>query len=354
MVASVVFALLAAALPQSVNDLARADLAKKLDVRVSEVKVVSSEATTWPDAALGLPRLGEVVAMVQTPGRKIVLEVKKVPFLYTSSAKAVRFGGPLGLQGVSLLLLMPVPNEPNLNSDLMQISLFGTNPRRLLQAVSRFAPQPGGGIMAVRRTSRSGHSLIYLGRGDSLARMIRSAFDFGAFAADLSGKKWAVCERASLGNEWTVIVDAKPVPLPDGSRPTKLAWQGDRLFAFVEKGLYVMGPEKPVWEKSSYPFVDDAESLMLNKSESLDVKMTPNGDARVLRVWFTGDEQEVAQIKGLKVSSVRLVLGHWAFIQGERKGSPATYAVELSSGVVVPCFAGHYESMKLFPPAIAG
>lgn len=353
MVASVVFALLAA-LPQSVNDLARADLAKRLDVRVSEVQVVSSEATTWPDAALGLPRLGEVVAMVQTPGRKIVLEVKKVPFLYTSSAKAVRFGGPVALQGTSLLLLMPVPNEPNLNSDLMQISLFGTNPRRLLPVVSRFAPQPGGGIMAVRRTSRSGHALVYLDRGAVKERLLRQAFDFGAFAANLSGEKWAVCERASLGNEWTVIVDAKPVPLPDGSRPTKLVWRGDRLFAFVEKGLYVMRPEKPVWEKSGFIFTEDEYSLLLNKSESLDVKMTPNGDARVLRVWFTGDEKEVARIKGLTVSSVRLVLGSWAFIQGERKGAPATYVVELSSGIVVPCFAGPYESMKLFPPAIGG
>lgn len=321
-------------------------MAKRLHLKVGEIRLVSSTPKVWPNAALGLPRLGEMAAMVRTPGQLIVLEAKRVAFLYTAGGKAVRFGGPVQLGGYSMLVTVAVPNEPNLNSDVYQVTMAGTNPRLIVPRVSRFAVQPAGEIVGVRRTSRSGHDLVYVAL-DGKEKVLRSAFDFGAYAFDMAGVRWAVCERGRLGGTWVLLVNSEERPLPGGAIPGRLAWQGNDLYAWTRDGQYVLSPGKE-WEKARRAFVDDSESLMLNKSESLDVKNGPSG-ARVLRVWFTGDEKEVALIPGLEMASFRLVGGNWAFVVGKRSGEMAAYLVELSSGIVVPCLSGRYSGVQLCP-----
>lgn len=55
-------------------EIARRDLAAQLRVEVNAIVVVSSEATQWPDACLGVTREGIACAQVITPGFLIVLE----------------------------------------------------------------------------------------------------------------------------------------------------------------------------------------------------------------------------------------------------------------------------------------
>jgi hypothetical protein len=55
-------------------EIASRDLAAQLGVEVDAVVLVSSEATQWPDACLGITREGVVCAQVITPGFRIVLE----------------------------------------------------------------------------------------------------------------------------------------------------------------------------------------------------------------------------------------------------------------------------------------
>ncbi len=56
-----------------VNQLAVQKLAGDLKVDAASIQVVSAEATTWPDACLGVTVAGEMCAQMLTDGYKIVL-----------------------------------------------------------------------------------------------------------------------------------------------------------------------------------------------------------------------------------------------------------------------------------------
>src|SRR5512138_621709 len=51
-----------------------ASLAQTLGVSASEIKVVSSEAVTWPDGCLGVQKLGVMCTQQIVPGFRLVLE----------------------------------------------------------------------------------------------------------------------------------------------------------------------------------------------------------------------------------------------------------------------------------------
>jgi hypothetical protein len=55
-------------------EIATRDLAANLDVEPASIVVVSTEASQWPDACLGVSREGVACAQVITPGFRIVLE----------------------------------------------------------------------------------------------------------------------------------------------------------------------------------------------------------------------------------------------------------------------------------------
>ena len=54
----------------------RADLARRLGIDVSEVKLKTSQPASWPDQGLGCPRPGESYAQVVTEGQSLELEAK--------------------------------------------------------------------------------------------------------------------------------------------------------------------------------------------------------------------------------------------------------------------------------------
>ena len=58
---------------QALVQLAKEDLARRLDLSVSQISVVSAEPVDWPDTSLGCPQPGMMYAEVITPGYRIVL-----------------------------------------------------------------------------------------------------------------------------------------------------------------------------------------------------------------------------------------------------------------------------------------
>jgi len=67
---------------RQVVQLAKEDLARRLDLSPEAIKVVSVEAVEWPDTSLGCPKPGMMYAQVITPGYRVVLEVKGETYEY--------------------------------------------------------------------------------------------------------------------------------------------------------------------------------------------------------------------------------------------------------------------------------
>jgi hypothetical protein len=69
---------------------AQRDLAKRIGVGESEIKVDSIEKADFPDAALGAPVNGEMSAQMITPGQRIRLSVGKDGYEYRASRNSLR------------------------------------------------------------------------------------------------------------------------------------------------------------------------------------------------------------------------------------------------------------------------
>lgn len=291
----------------------REDLARRLDIPAEEITVSRVEATTFPDASLGLPRPDEVYAQVVTPGQIIYLIAKNIPYLYTSAGRGCRYAGPLQAGRYSALYVEPVADEPNLNGNLVQVSLTGTNPTILLRGVSEFRPQDNGSILANRRTSRSGFDLIYLAPGASQETRLASAFDFGDAAVNSDGTRWAAISRPGLGGGWQVSWGSLATPnetpghvdLTADGKPARLYWHmtnpvvAMRQDAGVAYHELLLNGDQAEWRQLKGFFPPPTEEFMLNKSESLVVKTEDDAGkpvTRIVKQWFTGDEKKVATL----------------------------------------------------------
>jgi hypothetical protein len=67
--------------------IAKEDLARRLDLSLSEILVISVEAVDWPDTSLGCPQPGMMYAQVITPGYLIVLEAEGQTYEYHSGGE---------------------------------------------------------------------------------------------------------------------------------------------------------------------------------------------------------------------------------------------------------------------------
>ncbi len=343
-------------------------LLKQLKLKTGEVKVVDVKAVTWPDAALGMPESGKLYAQVLTPGWRIVLEVKNSHYLYTASDKVFKFGGPLALWNSSILYLLPVMDEPNMNGDLYQCSMTGINNSLLVSGVSAYYPQAKGTILITRRTSRSGFEMVSVnaGKHDKKPQTLYSAFDIGAGAFNESQDSWAAFARPGIGTGWNIAVakigDEKAVtlPLPADVKPQKIAWAGEMVMIQVgkDKGTiyYEINPKAatPEWKAiNSYRF-PGAMDFVLNKSESLEIEQVGTKEkpkVEIATVWFTGDRKLVATIPGLSMRGNEL-FGGYAFIWGEQDDKTVAFSVRISTGAITPGFSGNCQDMKVFnyPP----
>lgn len=71
----------------TLSEQARQLLAEQIGVTPGEVTMVSAEAVTWPDAALGCPDPEMMYAQVLTPGYRIVLESGGQTYTYHTSER---------------------------------------------------------------------------------------------------------------------------------------------------------------------------------------------------------------------------------------------------------------------------
>ena len=60
--------------PPVLIESAKADLAQRLSIPTSQIKVIETKEVVWPDASLGCPQPGNVYAQILTPGYLVTLE----------------------------------------------------------------------------------------------------------------------------------------------------------------------------------------------------------------------------------------------------------------------------------------
>ncbi len=345
----------------------KADLAKRFEMQARDIKVIEAMPTTWPDASLGMPESGKMYAQVLTPGFKVILEAKGTRYLYTASAKTFRYGGPASAWSCSLLYLKRAPNEPNMNGDLYQCSLLGTNSVRVASGVDGYYPQEKGMVIFTRRTSRSGCDLLYVkADGKSKAVTLHSALAFGDAAISGDGKQWAGFVMPGLGSGWNVTIgridrkskDRQVLPLPDGISPERIAWSGDDLMILAKKGERTTGfeiapkAEKPEWKEVAYHLFPGPD-YMLSKSESLVIEqVTGNGKpaVKIATVWFTGDETLIARIEDFTMRGQDFIGGRYAFVWGDKGSKPAAYTVDIATGEIIPGPRERDIKPFLYPP----
>jgi hypothetical protein len=331
--------------------LCRSDLAKRLKVKLDEVTLVTARPATFTDGSLGFPRPGEVYTKAIESGFSIILLCKNSQYLYAAAGKTVRYGGPVEARKYSALYLEPVEDEPNLNGNLMQLSLAGDNPVLMLEGVSDFRPQPDGSIIAKRRTSRSGHQLLYLAPGQrEKAVPLMGAFDFTDAAVSNDGKRWAAISRPMVGASWELVTGAvpetlqgEPVALPAGRPDRVYLHMGNPVVRMLQEGLakyfeLADGVFRPV---SFFP--PPTEEMMLNKSETLVVatkEVNAKPVTRVIREWFTGDQTVLATIEGFKLSECWLTPGkRFALLSGRSGDNGLAYTVDVQTGEVLETLA---------------
>jgi hypothetical protein len=356
----------------------KADLAQRCKVPVKEITVAETRATTWPDTALGMPAMGKIYAQVLTPGWKVILEARRSHYLYTASSKTFQYGGPVPIWAASMLYLLPAPNEPNLNGDLYQCSLLGTNHRRLASGVTAYYPQENGGVLITRRLSRASHALLAINAkrvGESTP--LHTAFAFGAAALNSAHEAWAAFVRPQVGGAWTIMTarigqeDAQrqTLPLPEGTHPGRIAWSGKKLLVLHQTGERMTcfetlpTAEKPEWKPVAASTFPGLKSYSLNKSEMLEVnEMKTDGQpsVEVARVWFTGDRNVIATISGLTLRGHDLPTlwggdfqqTRYLFIWGDKEARSAAYTVDIATGEVLPGYSGGGQDIQPFACAL--
>ena len=74
-----------------VTAMAKEDLARRLDVSIQQIEVLSAEYVEWPDASLGCPQPGMMYAQVITPGYRIILSASGENYEYHTSLRGVVF-----------------------------------------------------------------------------------------------------------------------------------------------------------------------------------------------------------------------------------------------------------------------
>lgn len=329
----------------------RSDLAARVHVSPSAVRIVSTEAVTWPDAGLGLPQSGMAYAQAQTPGWRIVLEARSTRYVYTAGERALRYGGPVEIWQHSVVFVRPNRNEPNGNGTLMQASLLGTHEARIMRMVTEVYPQRDGSLLAKRRTSRSGFMALHLGPlATSQPAVLYAAFDFGALALRPSDGQWAGFVRPHVGGSWAVCignvlkpaVDPRLVALPTGAVPGDLGFspngvvlriQTDGKPAYYEipdvaagKGLQLSTEERFAGLKDHA--VTATETLVVRGVE----KAEPSVEVGVKG--STGSVRLVARIAGASLVEYEMFAKRYVYVRAMRNGVPEAHTVDLTTGEV--------------------
>lgn len=336
-----------------------ADLAKRLNIKPAEISVVKIEPARFMDGSLGLPRPGMVYTKAITSGYHITLKTSLTEYLYAANDTTCAYAGPVDSRELSALYIEPIPNEPNLNGNLMQIALAGDNPRVLLEGVSDFRSQPNGSVTAIRRTSRSGHDLLYLAPGKVNDPVkLASSFAFTDAVVTEDGKSWAATVRPMVGGGWQLLQgkiggeQQAPVALPDAGIPQRVYLhmghpavrmrQNDQFKEYeLVNGAFVEGR---IWPPPS-------EEMMLNKSETMVVTSeTVDGKpvTSVIFQWFTGDQKVRARIENFEIMELTMPPSkRFLVMWGKRGDKRPALTVDIGTGEVLETLADSQTPVRV-------
>lgn len=164
----------------------QADLAQRLGVETGAIGILSQQAVTWPDSAIGLPMPGRAYTMALQEGSIVVLTHGQERFFYTTGRGVFEFGGPLDLWSYAVLAIRRTPGDPNLNGQLVALSVAGTNPTPVVDQVQGFAAGADGPVFFTR-TGPNNQTLCRLDPGSGSPQEVFSAYVFGQLAVSDSG-----------------------------------------------------------------------------------------------------------------------------------------------------------------------
>lgn len=336
---------------QALVDQAQADLAHRLNVKVAEVKVAAVKPITWTNGALGLPQPGRMYTMALVPGASVQFTARGRSYRYHVGGRVVKYAGPEALEAASMLVILPVEREANLNGDLYQVSFTGANPRKLASSVQAIYPQRGGLILATRRTSRSGFDMVAV-TPDARERKLLSAFYVGT--AGSGDGYWAAAGRPGLGSGEKLVVgkldgtgEPRWIDMPAGApMVTSVGFASGHVVVAWSKDLrrvkYAMPVAGGQWKATDLDPWED-QDLMLNKSESLDISSTAvdgKPGVRIATVWFTGDRKEVATLAGFTLRGFTFFARQLVVAWGEKDGHAAYATVDIRTGEVLEGLPG--------------
>ena len=341
-------------------DSCRQDLAKRLQVAPTQVTLEEMKPVTWQSYALGLPEPGKFEATALIGGGiKLTLHAPQGMYLYHARLDRVaefKYAGPRDLWNASALYMEPAANDPNLNGNLVQVSLLGTNSFTLATGISDSFPQTNGPILATRRTSKSGFDLLLLMNEQTL--YLGSAFDFAS--PILAGAPIATFFRPRVGAPWQVelITLSAPTPgpatamvpaaevlpdLPVAGEPVRLVWRPDNqleAILHVGQGLqsFKLVGDNGVkrWETVAVPPETPGKfSLMLSPSYSLIVENSTTGkpSARIYEESSQGTQRPIATLDNFTMNQVEVTPDQrFALIVGQRGDVRQAYTVDLNTG----------------------
>lgn len=253
-------------------------------------------------------------------------------------------------------------SDPNLNGDLVCVSLRGANPQVLLRGINGFTPCANGAIMAVRRTSRSGHDLLFLA-ADRVDQPIKlaSAFAFGALVLSPNGKQWAALVRTGVGSGWSLMrgdigstVAPRIIELPERSARPRLWWDEGGLLLQLDRDRYEMAADAAEWRPTTRSSTDGLE-FVLNKSQTLTVEEVESNGKPSVKVavrWFTGSEDAVATVAGLRLTGFELTPDkRFLLVTGHVGDASRAVVVDVPTGEVIDALKGVEGQVRLLDRA---
>lgn len=255
----------------------QADLAERLGIEPGGIRILSQHMVTWPDSAIGLPMPGRAYTMALQEGSIVVLTDGQERFLYTTGRGVFAFGGPLDLWSYALLVLSRPPGDPNLNGQLIALSVAGTNPTAVVDQVQRFAAGVDGPVFFTR-IGPSGQTLYRLDPGSGPPQQLFEAYLFGQLAVSDSGVL-AVPFRQGPSGPWVVRFVNPSGRFFDVNAPGDVVrtWWPDESLAIEVKdrsgnGMFKITPGQSQGWMQWRSEDKDRWSILLDKSLSLEIQ----------------------------------------------------------------------------------
>lgn len=270
--------------------------------------------------------------------------------------------------------------DANLNGVLARYALDGSGRTILLDGVTDVYPQAGGAIVAKRRTSRSGHVLLFAAQGDEArAAVFAAAFDFADAAVAPDGRRAALVAKRDATPSWELLIaglgsgPAAPrrIALPAGLTPEAVRWRRDGDPDDVSDGMghpiVVAGEDAegrpvrfgladidgaaPRWDGLPAYVGSEAHDFILSKSHSLGAEQIDKDGRPAVRVayyWWHGAVEDIAVLEGMTLDGYRWACRREAlFVTGREGDGYTARTVVLRGAKVLTAVRGASRPVKL-------